>query len=389
MTTIPPGETGTTGPTGPSGETGPSGPTGRTTAQPGEADSAGPAASPPGSASSPGAAERGATGLRERIVVAVLVSVVLLGGAAVYVVRAAHRAPAVSAGAGAVDAGPGDRILFRSTAAGSYGLIATAAGTGARTVSGVACDRVYAAGGGVICLRPDGPLATYQVAVLDTRLRERDSYPLVGVPNRARVSPSGHLLAWTVFVTGDSYNGGRFSTRVGMLNTVTGDTVDTLETFAITLDGRPYRNADLNFWGVTFADDQHFYATMSTGGRRYLVAGDIAARTVRTLAANVECPSLSPDGTRLVFKQARDADPAHGWRLTVLDLATMARTPLAETRSVDDQAAWKDDTTIMYAVRRGPRAADVWSTPADGSGSPAILIPDAESPAPLQPAGRP
>jgi len=34
----------------------------------------------------------------------------------------------------------------------------------------------------------------------------------------------------------------------------------------------------------------------------------------------------------------------------------------------------------MYARRRGTRAADVWHVPADGSGKPALLIPDAESP---------
>jgi hypothetical protein len=320
--------------------------------------------------------------MRSRIILAVLVSAVLLTGAVGYIVVAGRRGSAAATAAGTVDASPGDKILFRSTAADSYGRVATVA-EGVRTVSGVACDRVYAAAGSVICLRPDGPLATYQLAILDARLRVRDTYPLVGVPNRARVSPSGHLLAWTVFVTGDSYNGGKFSTRVGMLNTATGETVDTLETYAITRDDKPYRNADVNFWGVTFVDDQHFYATMSTGGRRYLVAGDVAAQTVRTLAANVECPSLSPDGTRVVFKEAIHGNPARGWRLTVLNLATMARTPLAETRSIDDQAAWLDDATVMYAVRRGTRAADVWSTAADGSGQPSLLIPDAESPAAL------
>jgi hypothetical protein len=122
---------------------------------------------------------------------------------------------------------------------------------------------------------------------------------------------------------------------------------------------------------------------MSSAGHRYLVVGDVAAQTVRTLADNVECPSLSPDRTRLVFKAAIGGDPARGWRLSVLDLATLARTPLAETRSVDDQAAWFDNRTVMYAVGRGAGRADVWSAAADGTGTPAILVPDAESPTPL------
>ena len=320
---------------------------------------------------------------KSRALLAGALSALLIAAAVGYVLVAGHRLAGPAAAAGVVDAGPGDRILFRSTAPGSYGRIGVLGPAAPRTVSGVDCDRVYAAGGAVICLRPDGPLATYQLAVLDSRLGVRDTYPLVGVPNRARVSPSGHVLAWTVFVTGDSYNGGKFSTRVGMLNTATGQTVDTLEDFAVTRSGAAYRAADLNFWGVTFVDDDHFYATMSTAGRRYLVAGDIPARTVRTLAENVECPSLSPDHRRIAFKAAIGGDPARGWRLSVLDLATITRTPLAETRSVDDQAAWSGDGTVMYAVRRGPKAADVWSVPADGTGTPQILVPDAESPAAL------
>ncbi|AGL18975.1 PD40 domain-containing protein [Actinoplanes sp. N902-109] len=324
--------------------------------------------------------------VRSRTLLAVALTVALLAAAVTYVLIAGHRSSAPAVAASGVDAGPGNRLLFRSTAPGSYGRAATVTReqpAGARTVAALDCDRLYAAAGAGICLRPDGPLATYQLAVLDAHLAVRDSYPLVGVPNRARVAPSGHVLTWTVFVTGDSYNGGRFSTRVGMLNTVTGETADTLETFAVTRDGKPYHAADLNFWGVTFADDRHFYATMSTAGHRYLVAGDVVARTVRTLAANVECPSLSPDGRRIAFKQAVGDDPGRGWRLTVLDLATLRRTGTAEPRSIDDQAAWYDNTTLMYAVRRGPRAADVWSVPADGTGRPALLIPDAESPAAL------
>ena len=323
---------------------------------------------------------------RHRALLAAGLSTLLVAIAVAYVIVAGRRGSAPAAAATTVDAHPGDRILFRSTAAGSYGRVATVGrgnGSGPRTVSGVSCDRVYAAAGAVICLRPDGPLVTYQLAILDARLSAIQTYPLVGVPNRARVSPSGHVLAWTVFVTGDSYNGGKFSTRVGMIDTATGETVDTLETYAVTRAGKPYKAVDLNFWGVTFVDDRRFYATMSTAGHRYLVAGDIAARTVRTLAENVECPSLSPDGTRIAFKSAIGGDPAKGWRLSVLDLATMTRTPLAETSSVDDQAAWLGDDTVMYAIRRGTKAADVWSVPADGTGRPAVLIPDAESPAAL------
>ncbi|NUT04193.1 MAG: hypothetical protein HOV76_11995 [Hamadaea sp.] len=248
-------------------------------------------------------------------------------------------------------------------------------------VAALSCSRFYAAAGTGVCLRPDGPLGTYQVVQLDAQLREKDKFPLVGVPNRARVSPSGRLLAWTVFVTGDSYNNGKFSTRAGILDTGTGDLVGTLEDFTVT----PSAGADRNFWGITFtADDDHFYATMSTRGHRYLVYGSVSGRSVSVVRDGVECPSLSPDGTRIAFKSAVDGDPARGWRLSVLTLSTGTVVPLAETRSVDDQAVWLSATTVGYALRR-PGGSDVWSVPADGSGTPSLLLADAESPVSLPP----
>jgi hypothetical protein len=324
--------------------------------------------------------------MKTRILIAMAGVLVLAGAAVAYVGFAGARSHDVTA-TGAVSLSPGPRLLFRSTADADRGHVATVAAAdpgGARTVSPLSCTRVYAAGGTGLCLRPDGDLTTYQLVVLDAGLVSKREIPLVGLPNRARVSASGRMLAWTVFVTGDSYNGGLFSTRAGILDTTTGDLAGTLEDYAVTLDGQPYQAADVNFWGVTFTrDDRHFYATMSTAGHRYLVAGDFAAHTVRTLRENVECPSLSPDGTRVAFKSAVDGDPAKGWRLSVLDLATSKVTPLAEPRSVDDQPAWLDDHTIGYGVPRAPGHADVWAVPADGSGAARLLIPEAESPAAL------
>jgi hypothetical protein len=66
---------------------------------------------------------------------------------------------------------------------------------------------------------------------------------------------------------------------------------------------------NVNFWGITFArDSDRFYATMATGGRvaeiganggTHLIEGSVAARTAKVIHDNVECPSLSPDGTRI------------------------------------------------------------------------------------------
>jgi hypothetical protein len=326
---------------------------------------------------------------RTRILIAVAGVVALATAAAVYVglVTARNRNAAAVGTADAVTLNPGSRLLFRSTANADRGHLATVSATdpgGVRAVSPVSCIRVYAAGGTGLCLRPESGLTTYQLVVLDAQLRPKQEIPLVGLPNRARVSASGRRVAWTVFVTGDSYNNGRFSTRAGILDTHTGDLAGTLEDYAVTVDARPYQAADLNFWGVTFTkDDNRFFATMSTGRHRYLVEGDFAAHTIRTVRENVECPSLSPDGTRLAYKSAVDGDPARGWRLSVLDLSTAAATPLAETRSIDDQAAWINDHTIAYAIPRGTDHSDVWAVPSNGSGAPHMLIPEAESPATL------
>ena len=83
---------------------------------------------------------------------------------------------------------------------------------------------------------------------------------------------------------------------------------------------------------------------------------------------NVECPSLSPDGTRIAYKHRTGVEDARRGGSTVLDLATMRETPLAETRSVDDQAEWLDDDHVLYGVDGA-----VYAVPADGSGEPAAL----------------
>lgn len=255
---------------------------------------------------------------------------------------------------------------------------------GTRAVSTTKCDRIYAAGGTVACLHADGILGTVKMRILDAGLRERKVIPVSGIPNRVRVSTSGRMVSWTAFVGGDSYATLDFSTRTGIYDTKSGTLFKTLETFAVIKDGKPYQSVDVNYWGVTFTDDDNtFYATLYTKGHRYLVQGDFAARTVRTLRDQVECPSLSPDGTRIAFKSAINGDYTKGWRLSVLDLATNKVTHTTETRSVDDQAAWLDDSTLAYAQVHGDGIKDVWTVPADGSGKPRLLLRNAHSPAAL------
>ncbi|MFJ7148031.1 TolB family protein [Streptomyces sp. NPDC100445] len=283
--------------------------------------------------------------------------------------------------------GPG-RLVFRNMAWGPHRdeltAVPAAEPGGPRTAAGLKCLRFHAAAGTGVCLQAvHGPVSdTYRALVLDARLHIVDRYDVPGIPSRARTSPTGHFVSWTAFVGGDSYAGTDFSTRAAIVDTRTGRLIPSLESFRIVRDGRTYRAADANFWGVTFAaDDRTFYATLATGGHTYLVRGDLRDRTVTTLHGNVECPSLSPDGTRIAYKKRVPGLPADApWRLYVLDLRTMRETPLAEPRSVDDQALWRDTRTLVYALP-GDYGADLYEVPADGSGRPRRIAASAVSPA--------
>ncbi|GAA4811382.1 TolB-like translocation protein [Streptomyces ziwulingensis] len=339
------------------------------------------------------------TSLRRRLFLLVAAVLVLAGAATGMVLHAADRAdradrpragdPTVRGGV--VTLRQPDRLAFVNGAAGPHRTaVATVPAEnpgGGRTASELKCVRFYAAAGTGVCLQSDpGVLKqSNRALLLDSRLRTKRTFALAGTPSRARVSPSGRFAAWTVFVSGESYASTFFSTRTSILDTRTMRLIPSLETFSVVRDGKPYRAADVNFWGVTFAaDDDTFYATLNTDDKTYLVRGSVSGRSVTTLTENVECPSLSPDGTRVAFKK-RVLSRTDLWREYVLDLRTLRETPLAERHSVDDQATWLDDDTLAYALPTDGKvgSSDLWSVPADGTGSPRRLIAGASSPAPL------
>ncbi|MCG8922042.1 hypothetical protein [Lentzea sp. CC55] len=315
----------------------------------------------------------------DKRLIVTLTAAALLGGVAAGYTALSGATPGDAARS--VPAGAGPRLMVLSN--GRLSTVSRSDPAGSREVTEQRCDRAYSAAGTISCLRPVGALKAGELAVLDRDLKELRTVPLTGFPNRTRVSASGRMVAWTLFVDGHSYATNGFSTSTGILDTKTGALVTSLEEFAV--EGMPQRPADTNYWGVTFtSDDNRFYATMSTSGHRYLLEGDFAAREVKPLDLDdVECPSLSPDGTRIAYKKAVDGDPQKGWRVSVLDLATRKVTELAETRSVDDQPAWVDDRTVAYGIQRDDGLNDVWAVPADGSGAPAVLVPEASSPAPI------
>ncbi|MFI0374041.1 TolB family protein [Actinomadura sp. 1N219] len=246
---------------------------------------------------------------------------------------------------------------------------------------GLACLRAYTARDTTICLRPVAMPAGFEAAFLRGGKEIADPTRIDGTPSRARVSPTGRLTAWTVFRSGDSYDPGAFATTTGIYDTVTRRLHGSLEDFTVIIGGRPYQREDRNFWGVTFAaDDQTFYVTMSSAKRIWLLRGQLSTRTLTAIGRDAECPSLSPDETRLAYKKRA----GEHWRLHVLNLRTGRETPLAETADVDDQAAWVDDTSVVYGRPTGGGRRSLFTVPADGTGAPRLLRHNATSPSVLR-----
>ena len=242
------------------------------------------------------------------------------------------------------------------------------------TFTGLVCERVYFAASRGLCLMPrHGALgAVAEARVFDLEFRPVRAARLDGIVSRARISPTARYGAATTFVTGHSYRDAGFSTSTALIDMGEGKVIANLERFRVTRNGKPFRAIDFNFWGVTFVNDRRFYATLQTSGDIYLVEGEVETRRARIVAEGVECPSLSPDRTRIAYKSRR----GNAWRLHVLDLATGRRTALAEKRSVDDQVEWLNDSEILYGLE-----GNIWAVPADGTGEPRVFVRDALSPA--------
>lgn len=323
------------------------------------------------------------------------VTVVVLGAAVTYGVIAFTDFRARSEGAAAPSTAvptlpPGPLLVFRNTQTGSgYGMVASVPLAAAddpaakRTVTDLPCDRVYATHENLMCLHTDsGTKTTFTASLYDAAGSELKSWPLPGVPSRTRISADSGLVAQTSFVTGSSYGTTQFSTYT-TIAAVNGIDYGSLENFTLLVDGQKVTAEDRNFWGVTFAaDDNTFYATAASGGHTWLVRGNLRGRTLVAIKDHAECPSLSPDGNRIAYKVNTSTTATKHWTLAVLDFATGVETRLPITDSVDDQAEWLDDSTLLYGLANPNQSGDstVYSIGIDGTSAPEVFLRHAWSP---------
>lgn len=251
-------------------------------------------------------------------------------------------------------------------------------------VTNLSCLRVYFGGERGICLTSgtDNSKPSWWADVFDARFAPLLRLPLTGEPSRVRVSPDGRLAAATVFESGHSYAEHGFSTRTTIFDLSAGLELGDLEDFHTQRDGHTFSAADFNFWGVTFArDSDTFYATLDTAGVSYLVKGSARSRTLEVIRPGVECPSISPDNSRIAFKKRVGARSHGWWQIAVLRLDAMAETVVnAETRSIDDQVEWLDNDRVVYHLTNGSTAADLWAVRVDNTASPERLLESAYSP---------
>ena len=252
-------------------------------------------------------------------------------------------------------------VVFRSLKAGrpegdGQMAVSSAAQPAPRTLEALRCDRSYFAAGHGICLaRGSGFAQGYQVRLFDREFQPGARIDVDGVPSRARVSSDGRYGAVTMFVTGHSYAAaGTFSTQTTLIDVRRGAKLADLEDFKVMRGQRLVTAVDVNFWGVTFApgDSDTFYATLATGGKTYLIKGSVQrahrAGPARERRVPVALARRHPD--RLQEPHGLGRDP---WRLTVLDLATMRETPLAETRRSTTRPSGSTTTRALRRRRRG------------------------------------
>ena len=256
----------------------------------------------------------------------------------------------------------------------AYGRIAviTLANPGQQWIlNTLECERSHFGKSGGLCLvlNRESVQPRAFAYFVDDKFKTLGRLDLAGLPIRARISSDQKLAASTVFVTGENYASEDFTTRTTLYDLATRQAIADVEHFTVERDGKPFHNPDFNFWGVTFRkDSNHFLATLGTGGKRFLVEGDVSQKHFRVIADDVECPSLSPDERHVVFKRKRAG--ISGWQLWAMDMDSRESWAITEDQQdIDDQVEWIDNERVVYGMVLGPGAIaqnlGLWTTRID------------------------
>lgn len=265
-----------------------------------------------------------------------------------------------------------------------YGLVGYLDPTGERHVTELECSRLDLNEAGGICLSATAGLAgSGRGLLLDAGLNPTLRFG-VNRPSRAAVSPDGAVVAWTGFSLGHSYlNPGEFATTTQLISVERSLGVNVQDDFVTYRDDLVVDDPTVNFWGVTFVDSDHFYATMGTTSGMSIVEGRVSNSRMDVVLENATCGEISPDGRTLVAKERR----GDFMQVVAIDIETGSRRDLGETRSVDDQVEWADDDTVLYALPNPDEGTaaqpvyDIWALDIDPGSQARMILPFADSPA--------
>lgn len=284
---------------------------------------------------------------------------------------------------------PGEVLVVNRVPGDDYGRLAIRHVDGSRTLLERSCVRVHLAGERGICLsEQDTVVPSYLTTFFDASnpALEVKSYPSA-LPSRARISPGGTTSSVTAFVSGTSYAdvGSGASTTLVTIDDIDGPLrIRGANQMTVESNNDRYAIFDAQFWGMTFVDEDEFYITGFYGGDPEIMRGRLSDMTLHPTDWIGSCPSVSPDGKTVVYKEDRGNDE---FNLVAVDVATGDRWTLGETRSVDDQVEWLDDDTILYSLH--PEGGDnpvqpefdIWMLDIAQDAEPELFLPNADSPA--------
>lgn len=294
---------------------------------------------------------------------------------------------------------PGSVMAINRVPGDDYGRVVVLRADGTRELLERRCERLHVAAGVGICVSQQESFGfpTFTSRFLDatdTGLQEVRSYPSPQ-PSRARVSPAGTLVSTTAFVSGSSYaDVGSDAETLAVVDEVESSiNLRGLVEFEIVSPDEKYEGVVGQYWGVSFVDEDNFWVTGFFGDGPEVFEGSMSRGVLTPSGLIGSCPSVSPDGSTLVYKQARADD--EGFDLVAVDLASGDSWQLGETRSVDDQVEWLDDDTILYALHadlseEGDASVaqpqfDIWLLDVAPGSEPTLFLPAADSPAAIRP----